>query len=142
MTIKELSEKCNISEQQIQKRWKDIPGITKEKGELHIPTGTRYPFDAHRYRFTNIRKRRDALLKATYKNRFVDCEMLKMEKPEFDSMVDELVHEGYLRENGTDNQYGVNKYDTTITYDGMLTAGNQKKFSNALSTVKLARALV
>lgn len=142
MTIRELSEKCNISEQQIQKRWKDIPGIAKENGELHIPIGTRYPFDAHRYRFTNIRKRRDALLKATYKNRFVDHKMLKMEKPEFDSMVAELVHEGYLRENGTDNQHGVNKYDTTIVYDRMLAADNRKRFSDTLSMVELAGALV
>ena len=43
--------------------------------------------------------------------------MLHMTKESFSTMVNELLRVGYLQENGSDNPYGVNKYDTTIRYE-------------------------
>ncbi len=116
MTIEELASISNIKVDTLKKNIGKVKGVNIESEEMYIPDGSRYPYDFHRYRFNNQRSRYHALLMATDKNRYVDHVLLKMPKNSFDRMVSELVDLGYLQDNGCGNQYGANKYDTTLKF--------------------------
>ena len=118
MTIKELADYSELTERTVKKKIDSIKGVTKnENGEYIIPDGSRYPYDAHRYKFKDRGKRIKALLDATHKYRYVDHEILRMPENSFNQMVNELVTCQYLQSNGSENPYGVNRYDTTIQYE-------------------------
>lgn len=114
MTIQDLADISCVKLKTAKSQLKNVPGISSD-GE--IPAGSRLPYDVHRYRFNNISKRRDALLQATYHYRYVDHHMLAMEENPFNEMVKELVEAEFLRENGSNNPYGANRYDTTLAYE-------------------------
>ena len=127
MTIEELAKYSGISEKQIRKRYKEIAGYEEKDGEISFPAGTRYMYNLRRTRLDTMGEKCDTLLKATYENKFIDHEKLKMEQTSFDSLIAELVHEGYLRENGTKNLFGANRYDTTVKYDKELKDKSKEK---------------
>ena len=80
-------------------------------------------------------KRYIALLDATYSDRYIDYTNLKMEKPAFDSMIDDLLQAGYLKDNGSNNQFGANRYNTTIKYEEMKSLKVTQKINHIVSTV-------
>ena len=118
MTIDELAAISCVSVNTIVKNIMIVNGVSqKEDGTLLIPDGSRYPYDAHRYKFDNIGKRRLALLDATYRFRYIDHEILKMTQESFNTMLEELLRAGYLQKNHGPNTYGANQYDTTMEYE-------------------------
>ena len=117
MTITDLAKYSNINERRIREHFKEIKGFTEDDGEIRFPEGSRYPFDLHRYKLTDINKRRCALLDATCKFMYIDSAMLGLPEESFAAMLEELVRAGFLRYNGSDNKYGANAFDTTIEYE-------------------------
>ena len=138
MTVSELASISAISEKQLKKRWKKIPGALKEHGIITFPDGSRYPFDVHRYKFNNQMKRRLALLDAISHYRYVDHISLKMSEESFKSLIEELVAADLIKKNGTCNQYGANGYDTTLRYDEMNTYNISKKIDEITSLIASA----
>lgn len=116
MTLSEFAHISNKKEKTIRKNKAKIPGVEEVDGELIFPAGTRYPYNLRGTRLDSTKKRIVTLLKATSREEYIDHTMLRMEKVRFDSMTDELLREGYLKENGTNNPYGANRYDVKRKY--------------------------
>ena len=132
MTIEELADFNGIEVATVKKRLGQIPGVELIDGEYVIPDGSRYPYDAHRYKFNDIDKRRRALLDAISKFKYVDSKTLKMTEESFVVMLEELEKAGYIMNNGSSNEYGANKYDTTLLYAQDVEL-NPKKFMDRIA---------
>ena len=118
MTLSELAAISGLKEASVKQNLRKVAGtIVDNEGNVTIPEGSRYPYDAHRYKFDTIGKRRVALLDATYHFRYVDHTILHMPVESFKTMVTELLNAGYLQANGSNNEFGVNQYDTTLEYE-------------------------
>lgn len=118
MTIRELAEISGVKEASVKRNIQKIAGtVIDDDGNVTIPAGSRYPYDAHRYKFDTIGKRRVALLDATYHVRYIDHISLHMTAESFQAMLTELLCAGYLRINGSNNKHGANQYDTTLKYE-------------------------
>lgn len=114
MTVEELSNICNVKCETIQRNISSIPGYRYEDGS--IPNGSRWKYNIRNSKLRNTNDRRYHLLKATDEYKFIDHNMLRMSRDSFNTMIDELVQYGLLTENGTDNYFGANRYDTTMEY--------------------------
>ena len=118
MTIEELAEISCVKVSTIRNNASSVIGFVEdESGNISFPASSRYPYDAHRYKFDNIGKRRLALLDATYRLRYIDHQILKMTQESFNTMLEELLRAGYLQKNHGPNTYGANQYDTTMEYE-------------------------
>ena len=117
MTVEELASISGLKEKTIRKNILKVKGARfSDNGRVFIPEGSRYPYSLHRYKLDSIDKRRIALLDATNRFRFVDHNDLKMSKKSFVTMLNELLDQGFLQENGSNNLFGANRYDTTLLY--------------------------
>lgn len=105
----------DITESTFQKRYKSIPGITKNKnGMFVIPEGTRYPYNMRRLKPNTDSKRMYALLDAINRVNYIDENMLHCEKSHFESLLEELLKYELVKRNNTGNKYGCNCYDITL----------------------------
>ena len=135
MTIEELAAYSCVKESTVRDGLKQgsvlkVPGAYyNEQGQLVIPNGSRWPYNKRNAKLDTREKRKDALLEATYHNKYVDASMLNMPEESFHTMISELVEIGLLRENGTSNKFGANAYDTTCLYD-------QVRSENRLERIK------
>ena len=112
MTIEQLAKNGKVSTKQVKKRWRDIGGVTKIGGALNIPEGTRYPMRKMRNIDTHEEKLY-ALLKAIDTYRYIDEVMLRIPKTSFDILIHELIDAGWIQDNGSGNEFGANRYDST-----------------------------
>lgn len=112
MTIEQLAKNGKVSVKQVKKRWRDIGGVTKTGDVLNIPEGTRYPMRKMRSIDTHEEKLY-ALLKAIDTYRYIDEDMLGIPKNSFNILIHELIHAGWIQDNGSGNEFGANKYDST-----------------------------
>jgi hypothetical protein len=127
MTIGELADISYVKDETVKKNIRNVPGAYQDDdGEWIIPNGSRYPFDAHRYKFNDVGKRRLALLDATYQYRYVNYDKLHMSEESFITMIEELRNAGYLMFNNSNNHYGANQYDTTMKYEQL--KGHSKRY--------------
>ena len=118
MTVSELAAVSHVKEKTVIRNTNKIAGVlTDDNGIVVFPSGSRYPFNLRGNKLDTAGKRRLALLDATYHYQYIDHDILHMTKESFSTMVNELLRVGYLQENGSDNPYGVNKYDTTMRYE-------------------------
>ena len=118
MTVSELATVSHVREKTVIRNSNKIAGVlTDNNGIVVFPSGSRYPFNLRGNKLDTAGKRRLALLDATYRYQYIDHEMLHMTSESFSTMISELLRVGYLQENGSDNPYGVNQYDTTIRYE-------------------------
>lgn len=108
------------AESTIKKRYKAIPGIIKTKEGFRVISGTRYPCDFHRHKFKNSGDRRYALLKAISQYQYVTHKDLRIEQPQFEDMLRELLSAGLIKENNLFNTYGANAYDCTSAGDELI----------------------
>ena len=114
MTIEEFLIISDVKESTIHKRKKEIPGLTYINGEYKIIDGTRYPYNLGNSKLKEQEDKILALLKATSRNRYIDHKMLKLQKKQFERLLNELERNGYIEENGTNNPFGANAYDLTF----------------------------
>lgn len=113
MEIEILAEKGNVSTKQVKKRWKEIGGVTRIKGVLCIPEGTRYPMKKPRKIDTHEEKLY-ALLKAIDNERYINEDMLMTSKESFNTLIHELLELKWIQYNGSNNEYGANRFDSTL----------------------------
>lgn len=113
MTVKEfvgMFANCKTpSSKTIIKNLHKIKGYDKDNLECPIPNGSRYPFDK-RY----VSKNCDisfVIAEATYGNRYIDASYFGIYDDQFKRHVDELVEDGILEKNTSNNKYGCNEYN-------------------------------
>ena len=98
----------------IQRNYKKIPGIEKKNDKYIVLSGTRYWFsDLHKYKLEDSYEKRFVLLKAISKFRYIGHKELRVEKPQFDKMLRDLLSAGLIEPNNLSNCYGANGYDVT-----------------------------
>ena len=96
------------------KNYKKIPGIEKKNSKYTVLSGTRYWFsDLHRYKIDDSYQKRFVLLKAISKFRYISHKELRIEKPQFDKMLRDLLSAELIEPNNLSNCYGANAYDVT-----------------------------
>lgn len=116
MTVEEfvgMYANCRIpSAKTIRNNLNKIKGYDKDKLECPIPNGSRYP-----YRKNCISKRLPIsfiIVSATYAARYIDATYFVGSEERFEMLVDDLVQNGILVKNKTNNRYGCNGYDVTL----------------------------
>ena len=98
----------------VERNYKKIPGIEKKNGKYTVLSGTRYWFsDLHRYKIDDSYQKRFVLLKAISKFRYISHKELRIEKPQFDKMLRDLLSAELIEPNNLSNCYGATAYDVT-----------------------------
>jgi hypothetical protein len=121
ITFEEFVNISKVKENTVIKRYKEIPGIEKTDKGFVVLSGTRYPFDKRMLRGAkNSESKRYYLLKAISEYKYISEKELGLEKIQFNNMLDELLRANLIKENGTNNIYGANRYDCTISGDKVL----------------------
>lgn len=78
MTIEELANQAGVKVKQVKKRYKEIPGVTKnEDGSFTILDGTRYPARKPN-RIETMHKKLRAMLLAIDKYKYIDAQALRI----------------------------------------------------------------
>ncbi len=132
MTIEELAAYSNISVDTVKRNLNRIAGVSKEDSE--IPDGSRYPYNLGNSKLKTHEKRCYAMLEATFHYRYIDEKMLGLPRDSFEQHVQDLVALNYLKLNGNDNPYGLNKYNTTLEYAN-LRRENKYQRARAISSI-------
>lgn len=150
ISVEKFAERYKLKAETIKKNINKIPGASFDDGKYIIPDSARYPYNPGNSKLDTRTKKVYAVLKATDEFRYIDCEMLKMSRDSFDTMVNELVEKRLLQKNGSDDDHGLNSYDLTVEAEQYIE--NKKKsqimkwiesiFSIAASGVKIAAALM
>lgn len=103
-----------FSKSTVERNYKKIPGIEKKNGKYTVLSGTRYWFsDLHRYKIDDSYQKRFVLLKAISKFQYISHKELRIEKPQFDKMLRDLLSAELIEPNNLSNCYGANAYDVT-----------------------------
>lgn len=98
----------------VERNYKKIPGIEKKDNTYTVLSGTRYWFsDVHKYKIEDSYEKRFVLLKAISKYRYIGHRELRVEKPQFDQMLRDLLSAELIAPNNLSNSYGANAYDCT-----------------------------
>lgn len=143
ISLKEFTQMCKkngirTSEKTIKKRYKEIPGIIKENDEYKVLEGTRYPINKN-FKVKNTDDVFKWMLKAIYKNRYIDYTYLGIYQNDFDFILKELLNEKYIKNNRSKNRYGANSY--SITQKG-IELMNMKEFEIEKRIEVLSRMFV
>lgn len=120
ISMEEFANKVGIKESTIKKRYRDIPGITKEGNTFTILSGTRYPCDKRRIKPKASGDRRYLLLRTISDYRYISHEHLMIEEKQFNDMLVEFLQAGLIKKNGLCNPFGANAYDCTAKGDAIL----------------------
>lgn len=120
ISMEEFANKVGIKESTIKKRYRDIPGITKEGNTFTIFSGTRYPCDKRRIKPKDSGARRYLLLRAISDYRYISHEHLMLEEKQFNDMLAEFLQAGLIKKNGLCNPFGANAYDCTAKGNAIL----------------------
>ena len=103
-----------LKKSNVERNYKKIPGIEKKNDKYIVLSGTRYWFsDLHRYKIDDSYQKRFVLLKAISKFRYISHKELRIEKPQFDKMLRDLLSAELIEPNNLSNCYGANAYDVT-----------------------------
>lgn len=109
----ELNDFCNqykIKPETVKKRLNEIPGYSKVDGKITFEEGTRYPTRKNK----SVKTTQDkyyAILHATNKNQYIDHTYIHVTESRFNILLGELLKNGLLIRNETNNKYGANSYD-------------------------------
>lgn len=120
INMEEFAKKSGVKESTIKKRYKDIPGISKEGSSFTILSGTRYPCDKRRINPKDSGNRRYLLLRTISDYRYISHEHLMLEEKQFNDMLAELLQAGLIKKNGLCNSFGANAFDCTAKGDDLL----------------------
>lgn len=112
MTVEELCTNGHVSISTLKGKWRHIPGVCYKNKVWIIDDGTRYPYDMRKIP-RNSKDKRKCILQAIYNYKYIDNKMLGIPIQSFELLVNDLLNKDLIRENGTNNPYGVNRYDTT-----------------------------
>jgi hypothetical protein len=132
--MEEFANNSNVKEKTVIKRYREIPGITKKNGEYKILSGTRYPYDKRKLKVKNSEDKRYCLLQAISEYRYISRKELKLEKKQFEDMLNEMLAVKLIKPNNLSNSYGANPYDCTGKGDEII---HMKKQQGREELVKL-----
>lgn len=114
MTVDQLAERSGVTVRSVKKNYEKIPGHVIKNKTILFPAGSRYPFNLRSSNVNETYGQLKAIMRAIKRNRFIDAEMLKIKKDEFDDLLAEL-HDGkYIKPNHSGNAYGCNNYSLTL----------------------------
>lgn len=120
ISLEEFAKKSAVAEATIKKRYKEIPGVTKNGSIYTVLSGTRYPCDKRRIKPKNSNDRRYLLLRTISEYRYISHEHLMLEKKQFDDMLKELLQARLIKKNDLCNSFGANAFDCTAKGDAVL----------------------
>ena len=126
----EFVDYSNVGEATIKRRYRDIPGLTKVGKEFKVLSGTRYPFDKRYLRIKDSAGKHYTLLNAISHYRYISHRELKLEHPQFQRMLGDLLAAGLIRENGLSNEFGANAYDCTPKGDAYIKCEGRKAIAD------------
>ena len=128
----EFVSKTGLKKATIIRNYKRIPGLEKTDNGFRVLSGTRYFFPhIGRYKLDDAFKKRYVLLKAISMYRYIGHKELRIEKKQFEQMLNDLLSAGLIRPNNLSNNYGANAYDSTLLGDEVL----QKKESASMREI-------
>ena len=109
MTIEELANQAGVKVRQVKKRYKEIPGVTKnEDGSFTILDGTRYPA-RKRIKIETMHQKLHAMLSAIDNYKYIDAQMLRISDNSLQLIINFALEKQWIQENGSENPYGTNK---------------------------------
>ena len=91
ISICEFIAIAHVKESTIKKNAARIPGLEYSRGRFKILKGTRYPGDFHRYKLKDSAERRYVLLKAISEYKYINHQMLRLHKEQFDCYVERTI---------------------------------------------------
>ncbi len=124
--IETFASRYKIKVETVKKNINQIVGAKKDGKDYIIPDSARYPY---RIGNTSIKTRDDkryVLLKATSENKFVDEKLIGLSKASFNTLIQELLNQNLLIENGSEDKNGANAYDTSSLADSLLRNGKRR----------------
>lgn len=112
ITIEEFSKMYDVKVSTVKKRINEIYIAKKINNEWFILKGTRYPY--RKIRKIKKDKVYITILKAIEERKYIDEKYFKIYKEDFYGILKILEDEKYIKKVKTLNNYGANKYITTM----------------------------
>lgn len=122
----EFVNNSGFKETTIKRKYKQIPGLIKNGKEFRVISGTRYPYRLRNKKIEDSSSKRYVLLKAISQYKYISHKELRIEHPQFETMLKELISAGLIQKNNLSNTYGANAYDCTPLGDELINHKEKK----------------
>ena len=129
---------AGVKESTIKRRYKKIPGIIKTKKGFRVISGTRYPYNIGNTNIEDSASKRFTLLKAISKYKFISHRELRLEPPQFENMLRDLLSAGLIERNNLSNTYGANAYDCTPKGEEIISQKDKTARESLIRTIATA----
>ena len=86
-------------------------------------SGTRYPYNMRNSRTRTYEEKAIVLLKAIACYSYISHKELRLEKPQFQCLLEKFLEIGFIQYNGLSNRFGANAYDCTVKGSAFLRDG-------------------
>ena len=127
-----------VKESTIKRRYKQIPGITKTQKGFRVISGTRYPYNIGNTNIEDSASKRFTLLKAISKYKYISNKELRLEPPQFEKMLRDLLFAGLIECNNLSNFYGANAYDCTPQGEELISQKDKAARESLIRTIAIA----
>lgn len=127
-----------VKESTIKRRYKKIPGVIKSKKGFRVISGTRYPYNIGNTKLDTSEARRYVLLKAISKYQYISHKELRLEPPQFEAMLRDLLSAGLIQVNNLSNAYGANAYDCTPLGDEFINRTDKNAKPELINAISAA----
>ena len=127
-----------VKESTIKRRYKKIPGVIKTKKGFRVISGTRYPYNIGNTKLDTSEARRYVLLKAISKYQYISHKELRLEPPQFEAMLRDLLSAGLIQANHLSNTYGANAYDCTPLGDEFINRTDKNAKTELINAISAA----
>ena len=129
---------AGVKESTIKRRYKKIPGITKTPKGFRVISGTRYPYNIGNTNIDDSASKRFTLLKAISKYKYISHKELRIEPPQFEAMLRDLLSAGLIQCNNLSNKFGANAYDCTVRGEELIRQNDKTARENLIKTIAAA----
>ena len=129
---------AGVKESTIKRRYRQIPGIIKTQKGFRVISGTRYPYNIGNTNIEDSASKRFTLLKAISKYKYISHKELRIEPPQFEAMLRDLLSAGLIQCNNLSNTYGANAYDCTPLGEELISQKDQAARHNLINAIASA----
>ena len=136
--FKDFLNNAGVKESTIKRRYKEIPGVMKTKKGFRVISGTRYPYNIGNAKLDDSASKRFILLKAISKYKYISHKELRIEPPQFENMLRDLLSAGLIERNNLSNTYGANAYDCTPQGEELISQKNKTARESLINTIATA----
>ena len=127
-----------VKESTIKRRYKKIPGVIKTQKGFRVISGTRYPYNIGNTNIDDSASKRFTLLKAISKYKYISHKELRIEPPQFEAMLRDLLSAGLIQCNNLSNTYGANANDCTVQGEELLNQKDKTARESLITTIAAA----